>query len=127
MDAERFDSLVRRLTRPRSRRTFVPAVVAAWAGLFGAIGKQEQAAAQQASVPLGGACYDHFQCYNDVDTTTRPDLNYQNQLVWCMDNGIWQDGERNCCRYEGGLCWLNAHCCQDLTCIEGHCGGYFFN
>lgn len=127
MDAKRFDCLTRRLTLPRSRRAIIPGLAAVWAGLFGAIATRQRAAAQLNSVPLGGACYDHHQCYNDVDSFSRPDLNYQNQLVWCIDNGIWQDGELNCCRYEGGLCWLDGHCCRDLTCIEGRCGGYFFD
>ncbi|MFN8590552.1 MAG: hypothetical protein U0031_03745 [Thermomicrobiales bacterium] len=127
MDATRFDDLVRQLSQHRPRRTVAGALVAVWVGLFGVKAGGERAAAKRASIPLGGACNDHHECYNDIDAITRPDLNYQNQLVWCMENGFWQDGERNCCRYEGGLCWVDGHCCRDLQCVGGYCGGVSFD
>ena len=125
MHSHRFDALARGLAHRRSRRTLIGALCGAVGAHIAGGAISNQVSAQSGSVPLGGACFDHHQCANDIDATSRPDLNYSNQLVWCVDNGIWQDGEQNCCRYEGGLCWLDAHCCRDLLCESGYCGGFF--
>ena len=44
--------------------------------------------------------------------------------VLCRDNGIASDGERNCCRYNGGACSAannSAGCCAGLVCVSGTC------
>jgi hypothetical protein len=40
----------------------------------------------------------------------------------CRDNGINTDGRTNCCRYEGGACGADPHCCAGLRCLNGVCG-----
>jgi hypothetical protein len=39
----------------------------------------------------------------------------------CRDNGITTDGTHNCCRYEGGACGSDPHCCVGLRCVGGVC------
>ena len=44
--------------------------------------------------------------------------------VLCRDNGLGPDGERNCCRYNGGACSAannSAGCCAGLVCAGGTC------
>jgi hypothetical protein len=43
--------------------------------------------------------------------------------VACADNGVESDGALNCCRFDGGACQSDAHCCIGLLCINGTCGG----
>lgn len=123
MESHRFDALTRRFARRRSRRALLGIVSGGLAGVAVTGLGQGRATAMQRTVPLGEVCYWDEQCFNDA--LNRPDLNYQNQLVWCQDNMLGYDGERNCCRYEGGLCSGHEHCCRDLLCLDGFCDGYY--
>jgi len=40
----------------------------------------------------------------------------------CSDNGIAEDGARNCCLMDGGTCGtLDSRCCASLFCVDGIC------
>lgn len=43
--------------------------------------------------------------------------------VVCGDNGIPEDGGRNCCRNTSGSCSGDIDCCATLYCVNGTCGG----
>lgn len=43
--------------------------------------------------------------------------------VVCASNGIAADGERNCCRNNGGACTADIQCCAGIFCVNGTCGG----
>jgi hypothetical protein len=73
-----------------------------------------ESAVAQATIPLGGACYDSSQCRSDGAGP-----------VYCDDNGYDYDGPLNCCRDEGGFCGENhENCCGQLECWNG---GYCTN
>lgn len=64
---------------------------------------------QGGSTGLGGACASDAECTAEGGSSL------------CRDNGIASDGERNCCRYEGGGCGSDPHCCVGLVCLNGVC------
>lgn len=66
----------------------------------------------------GDPCQDSSQCGNQF-----PELG----ILYCADNGVYDDGPLHCCRYEGGTCGgplsdFDAACCGDLRCLGGVCG-----
>jgi hypothetical protein len=61
------------------------------------------------SIDLGGACAADAECTSVGGASL------------CRDNGIVPDGTHNCCRYEGGSCGSDPHCCAGLRCINGIC------
>lgn len=63
-------------------------------------------------LPPGSTCTDDSQC------------SQAGGEVLCRDNGLSTDGERNCCRYQGGACSAvnnSAGCCAGLVCVGGTC------
>ncbi|MCC6312985.1 MAG: hypothetical protein IT337_03160 [Thermomicrobiales bacterium] len=62
-------------------------------------------------LPLGAACTSDEQC------------SQAGGEVACRDNGLPGDGERNCCRYQGGACNSDAGCCIGHMCVDGVCQG----
>jgi hypothetical protein len=63
-------------------------------------------------LPPGSTCTDDGQCSQAGGD------------VACRDNGLSTDGERNCCRYNGGACSAannSAGCCAGLVCAGGTC------
>ncbi len=96
-------------------------------------------------LPLGGGCNDDASCcgaYTCLNTRcggvftsaselwpgaacTASDHCFQYpEPIYCADNGIADDGEFNCCRYEGGRCSdevSSADCCAGLACQNGVC------
>jgi hypothetical protein len=65
--------------------------------------------------PRGGSIALGGQCAADAECTA------EGGASLCRDNGLPSDGERNCCRYEGGACGSDPHCCAGLRCAEGVC------
>jgi hypothetical protein len=61
------------------------------------------------NIALGGACAADAECTAVGGASL------------CRDNGIVPDGDRNCCRYEGGACGDHPHCCAGLLCSGGIC------
>ena len=112
MDDGRFDRLAKRFAGTPSRRRLLAAVAATFSAL--GVGSHS-ASASPYSVPLGGACYRDRQC---VPSTPRDS---PNDLVYCADNGHTYDGDFNCCRFDGGRCQYDAHCCGYLICAAGYC------
>jgi hypothetical protein len=107
MDGHRFDRLARAVGTRRSRRSLGRGAAGAVATLVGLM-RLSSGAAQAGFVPLGGACYDTLQC--------------RDEFVSCDDNGFAYDGDLNCCRYDGGFCRLDEHCCGQSRCINDTCG-----
>jgi hypothetical protein len=62
------------------------------------------------NIALGGSCAADAECTAQGGTSL------------CRDNGISTDGTNNCCRYEGGACGSDPHCCAGLRCVGGVCG-----
>ena len=65
----------------------------------------------------GEPCRADSQCGNEF-----PELG----ILYCADNGFYDDGPLHCCRYEGGICGgplsdFDAACCGDLLCVGGAC------
>jgi hypothetical protein len=62
-------------------------------------------------LPAGSYCVSTSQCSQASGPTV------------CADNGIVEDGTRNCCLMEGGSCGgLDARCCYGLACAtDGIC------
>jgi hypothetical protein len=60
-------------------------------------------------IALGGSCAADAECTSQGGTSL------------CRDNGITTDGTNNCCRYEGGACGSDPHCCAGLLCVGGVC------
>lgn len=122
MDDARFDRLARAFGRQTSRRGAVRGLAAAAGAMFlGRAGAGDAAAAPH-SIPLGGACFQDRQCINDYIPPRGAGLNPEYQIVYCADNGFYYDGDFNCCRYWGGLCDVDEHCCGDLSCVGSFCG-----
>jgi hypothetical protein len=76
-----------------------------------AVMRDEETSAHHAKTPLGGACRHTTQCLHHAVTTRRARGRSSRQAVYCADNGFRYDGAFNCCRYEGGSCQLDEHCC----------------
>jgi hypothetical protein len=122
MDAERFDQLTRGLSRGPSRRVLLRRLAGVVGGLVATTQANRAAEAAPHSVPLGGPCYRDRQCYNDYEAPRGAGLNPDLQIPYCADNGFFYDGEFNCCRYEGGACYADEHCCGYRSCVNGFCG-----
>ena len=60
---------------------------------------------------LGSSCSSTTQCSQSGGS------------VVCADNGVADDGARNCCRNQGGNCTAPNQCCGSLNCVSGVCGG----
>lgn len=62
-------------------------------------------------LPPGSYCVNTSQCSQASGPTV------------CADNGLLEDGARNCCLMEGGYCGtLDARCCSGLICAtDGRC------
>ena len=106
----RFDNVVRALAEPASRRGALRGTVAVVATLLGLM-RGGETAARHARIPLGGACYHTNQCLHHAVATRRARLRPSRQAVYCADNGFRYDGVLNCCRYGGGYCKRDEHCC----------------
>ena len=110
MDDRQFDGLTRMLavgdTRRRLLRTALMAIPTMLAFLRGA-----ETAARHSKTPLGGACRHTNQCLNHPASGRRVRRRPSRQAVYCDDNGFLYDGALNCCRYRGGSCQVDEHCC----------------
>jgi hypothetical protein len=106
----RFDRAVRVLAERASRRGALRGVIAALAtGLV--VMRDAETTAHHALIPLGGACYHTNQCLHHAVVTRRVRMRSSRQAVYCADNGFRYDGALNCCRYGGGSCQRDEHCC----------------
>jgi hypothetical protein len=114
MDDRRFDRLTRALARGVSRRRVVAGLMASVSAGALALTRRDPAAAQPYSVPLGDACYDTIQCSPSVSPRIEDEIS-------CADNLLDYDGALNCCRWRGGQCWDDGHCCSQNWCIRGYC------
>lgn len=104
VDGQRFDDLTRSLARGFSRRGVLRWLVGGAAAGVLATRRAGQVGAQDATVPLGGACAATAQCRQDRMGT-----------AVCADNGIAGDGALTCC-HVSGCCASDADCCGDLLC-----------
>src|SRR5215217_8369999 len=112
VDEQHFDRLAQTVAGQRTRREAMIWLGGSIAALVAFV-RGERAAAQ-ATIQLGGACYDSSLCRSDGSGP-----------VFCADNGYDYDGPLNCCRYEGGFCGENhENCCGQLECWNG---GYCTN
>jgi hypothetical protein len=110
VDDQRFDSVVRALTKRASRRGSLRGSIAAFAIVL-AVMRDSEAAARTALIPLGGACYQTNQCLHHAATTRRGRRRSSRQAVYCAENGFEYDGPLNCCHDGGGSCQRDEHCC----------------
>ncbi|MGI9254285.1 MAG: hypothetical protein ACR2J8_11095, partial [Thermomicrobiales bacterium] len=62
-------------------------------------------------IAVGGVCASDDECSQEGGPTV------------CGDNGIYTDGNFNCCRYAGHGCGSDLHCCAGYLCIGGVCSG----
>jgi hypothetical protein len=121
VDTNRFDRLTRVVFHHVSRRDVLRGLGAAIAAIVTAALGREQTEARASSVPLGGACYHSRQCRNQYVPTQRRQINPDLQIVHCADNGFVYDGPYNCCRYTGGACHVDEHCCGTRRCVKQFC------
>jgi len=105
MDGKRFDDLTRIWSRGFSRRRAIGPLAASGLGGWLALAGRARAAAQEATVSLGGTCTASSQCRNDG----------MGSAPYCGDNGIVADGPLTCCR-ESGCCGSDADCCGGRLC-----------
>ena len=110
MHDHRFDVVVRALAARVSRRTAPRGLIAAFATAL-AVMREAETAAHHAMTPLGGPCYHTNQCLHHAVVMRRVRTRSSRQAVYCADNGFRYDGALNCCRYRGGSCQRNEHCC----------------
>ena len=116
MDDGQFDRLARSIGSQTSRRVVARRLAAGVAAMLLTRMRAGDAAAQSASVPLGGVCYQDLQCNQAyVDPPFR---------AICADNGFAYDGPFNCCVTSDNRCLANEHCCGALECISGFCIDY---
>lgn len=109
MDDQRFDSLARSLAGHSSRRKLVRGLLGGSA-LFAATHlRLPGAAARHGTSGSGDPCRHDNQC-QAADTP----------LV-CAWNGFGNDGDFNCCTYEGGRCFDDGGCCGYGVCAGGFC------
>lgn len=80
-------------------------------GVCGGSASDDGGGTSSGLVGLGGECTSDAQCSQEGGE------------VACRDNGLPGDGERNCCRYQGGACWGDSGCCAGYLCIDGICQG----
>jgi hypothetical protein len=111
MDGRTFDRLTRAaITRRAAGRGVIAGAIAVVLG----IRRGDPVAAKPYSVPLGDACYRTIQCSPSASMRVEDEIS-------CADNLIDWDGEFNCCRWRGGQCWDDTHCCGQNECIRGYC------
>jgi hypothetical protein len=110
MHDHRFDRAVRALSQRASRRGALRRVIAAFATAL-AVMRGAETTAHHAMTPLGGACRHTSQCLHHAFAMRRVRTRLSRQAVHCADNGFRYDGLRNCCRYGGGSCQRDEHCC----------------
>jgi hypothetical protein len=110
VDDQLFDGLTRALATGGSRRRLLLGAVGVVPTVL-AVLRVAETAAHHAKTPLGGACYHTNQCLHHAVVTRRARRRSYRQAVFCADNGFRYDGTLNCCRYGGGLCQRDEHCC----------------
>ena len=110
MNDRRFDGLTRVLVIGGSRRRLLRGAIAVVPTLLASL-RGAETAAHHARTPLGGACYHTNQCLHHAVVTRRVRMRPSRQAVYCADNGFRYDGALNCCRYGGGSCQRDEHCC----------------
>jgi hypothetical protein len=110
MHDHQFDIVVRALAERVPRRAATRGLIAAFATAL-AVMREAQAVAYRATTPLGGPCYQTNQCLHHAVVTRRVRTRSSPQAVYCADNGFRYDGDLNCCRYRGGSCQRDEHCC----------------
>jgi hypothetical protein len=121
MDDRRFDGLTRALVIGGSRRRLLRGAIAVVPTLLTSL-RGAGTAAHHAGTPLGGTCYHTNQCLHHAVATRRARRRPSPQAVYCADNGFRYDGALNCCRYGGGLCQRDEHCCGSrYFCRSGVC------
>ena len=110
MDSMIFDHLARACAYPLTRRNVFGAVVGLLA-LRSGLSRVGAQVTPRENIPLGGVCSASSECSQFQGC-------YDAGPITCADNGIAEDGPRNCCLGEGGLCGSNAHCCGSLLCLD---------
>jgi hypothetical protein len=121
MHDHRFDLVVRTLTQRASRRGALRGLTVTVATLL-AVMRDSGSSAHHAKTPLGGACRHTSQCLHHAVLTSRVRARSSRQAVHCADNGFRYDGALNCCRYGGGSCQRDEHCCGSRHfCRAGVC------
>jgi hypothetical protein len=110
MHDHQFDTIVRALSERASRRGTLRGLIAMFATGV-AVLRTADTTAHHAKISLGGACYQTNQCLHHAIVTRRGRARVSRQAVYCADNGFRYDGALNCCRYEGGTCQRDEHCC----------------
>jgi hypothetical protein len=109
VDGHRFDAFVRAWAGRASRRGVLRGATALAAASALTLVRAGAAGAHHGRIPLGGACRHTDQCQHHAPLSrhARPSRN----AVYCDDNGFRYDGDLNCCRYRGGSCTRDEHCC----------------
>jgi len=103
-----FDTFIRLMaSRPTRRGIMRGAALAAVSAL--GLARSDAAEARHALIALGGACRHTSQCLHHAPVSRR--VRPSRQAVYCADNGFRYDGALNCCRYGGGSCERDEHCC----------------
>ena len=110
MHDNRFDMAVRLLAGRASRRGAFRGVIAVFATVL-AVMRNAETTAHHAMTPLGSACRHTSQCIHHAIVTRQIRVRSSRQAVYCADNGFRYDGVLNCCRYGGGSCQRDEHCC----------------
>ena len=118
MDHERFDRLIRSFASGTSRRRVIGKLMAGAAGTVVGVSRVRRGGAQQ-NVPIAGQC-SALGANAECSQTGTP---IGGVPAICSDNGYSRDGVYNCCRTDGGVCSIDAHCCGSLFCTNGVCGG----
>ena len=109
MDDQRFDSLARSLAGRRSRRALGRGLLSGGILLAATQFRLPGVAARHGMSGPGEPCRTDNQCLA-ADTA----------LV-CAWNGFNDDGDYNCCTYEGGRCADDRGCCGYSVCAGGFC------
>lgn len=107
MDDRRFDHVVRSLSRHRSRRALLGALLGGGLSLLTAHLRLPGAIARQGYRVQGEPCTDDGQCIGA-------------ETLLCAYNGFGSAGSA-CCAPAGGNCSDNAGCCGPTSCYLGHC------
>ncbi|MGI9254335.1 MAG: hypothetical protein ACR2J8_11345, partial [Thermomicrobiales bacterium] len=80
-------------------------------GVCGGSGGGATGGPQGGSRALGASCSATSECSQSGGS------------VVCANNGVIDDGAKNCCRNSGGSCSSDFQCCSGYYCINGRCGG----
>jgi hypothetical protein len=109
MDDQRFDSLARSVAGRHSRRKLVRGLLGGTAVFAATHLRLPGAAARHGRSGPGEPCRHDNQCQAaDIP------------LV-CAWNGFGNDGDFNCCTFEGNRCFNDAGCCGNGVCAGGFC------